>query len=109
MDQWNLKSNGNTKVSENFREYQDEYESLRVIPYIEETVKNTRNVLNQQLQYYQIINSKVKIQLGGEVSTGNIKRQLLGPYGTIVGSQENNPNMNSIKYEVKLPYTKVKE
>jgi hypothetical protein len=95
---------------EDFEEYSDDDEDPRIIPEIDEPANSTGKLLNQQPAYGdQIISAEVQLQLGDEVSAGQVKRRALSPDGTVVGNYHNNPIMNSIKYEVEFPDGQVKE
>jgi hypothetical protein len=94
---------------EDFEEYSDDDEEPRIIPEIDEPVDSTGKLLNQQPTYDQIISAKVQLQLGDEVSVGQVRRRALGPDGIVVGTYHDNPIMNSIVYEVEFPDGQVKE
>ena len=87
-----------SKEPEYFKDYIDDGAALRVITEIKEPVDSTGKLLNQQPAYDFIINFEVRFQLSYDIYTIQIKRQALVPYGTIVGSYNDNIIFNSIFY-----------
>ena len=89
--------------------YEDEDESARPIPDIEETVDANGHALNQLPAYDRLLNAEVQLQYDDHVTTGKVKCRALGPDGNMVGKYDNNPMLNSIMYEVEFADMTVKE
>jgi hypothetical protein len=79
------------------------------VPEIEDTVDSNGKLLNQHPAYDQIINAEVSLQLGDSMSTGTVTRRAVGPDGTMTGSYDSNPYLNSMIYEVEFPDGQCKE
>jgi hypothetical protein len=94
---------------EDWEEYEDPDEPARTVPEIEDTVDVRGHLLNQQPAYDKLINAEVQLQLGDDVTSATVKQRALGPDGTVVGTYDDNPIMNSIVYEVEFPDGQVKE
>ena len=94
---------------DDFEEYEDEDEMARIVPDIEDTVDNNGKLLNQQPAYDRILNSEVSLQIGEEMSVGKVTRRALGPDGTIAGTYDTNPYLNSMIYEVEFPDGQIRE
>jgi hypothetical protein len=92
-----------------YDEYHDEDEDARVIPDIEDTVDANGKLLNQHRAYDQIINAEVSLQLGDNMATGKVTKRAVGPDGTVTGSYDNNPYLNSMIYEVEFPDGQIRE
>jgi len=56
-----------------------------------------------------LIHSEVQLQLENEMVLEKVKQRALGPDGTVVGTYDDNPYLNSIVYEVEFPDGQVKE
>ena len=56
-----------------------------------------------------MINAEVLLQNGDEVQNAKVIQHSIGPDGTIVGTYNDNPQMNSIVYDVEFPDGQVKE
>lgn len=96
-------------TDDDFEEYRDDDEDARIIPDIEDAVDATGRLLNQQPAYDKLINSEVQLQNGDGVSVGRVKRRAIGPDGTVAGTYDDNPILNSVVYEVEFPDGQVKE
>ena len=81
-----------------WEEYQDEDESPRQIPDIEETVDANGRLIGQQPAYDKLINAEVLLQNGTKVQAAKVTQRSLGPEGDTVGSYDDNPFLNSIIY-----------
>lgn len=92
-----------------FDEYEDDDESPRVVPEIEDMVDADGKLMNQQPAYDTIINAEVQLQLGEEMVTGTVARRALGPDGTTAGTYDENPYLNTVIYEVEFPDGQVKD
>jgi hypothetical protein len=66
-------------------------------------------LLNQQPAYDRILHSEVSLQLGDEMSVGHVTKRAIGPDGTIAGTYDENPYLNSMIYELEFPDGQVKE
>jgi hypothetical protein len=66
-------------------------------------------LLNQQPTYERILHSEVSLQLGDEMSVGHVTKRAIGPDGTIAGTYDENPYLNSMIYEVEFPDEQVQE
>ena len=89
--------------------YEDEDESKRTVPDIEDTVDATGNLLNQQLAYDKILRSEVSLQMGQNMIVGGVTKRALGPDRTVVGTYDENPCLNTMIYEVEFPNGQLKE
>jgi hypothetical protein len=92
-----------------FEEYEDEDEEARVIPDIEDTVDAKGRLLNQMPAYDRILNSEVSLQVGEDMAVGKVTQRALGPDGTVAGTYDENPSLNTMIYEVEFPNGDVKE
>ena len=59
--------------------------------------------------YDQILDSKVSLQMGEEMSAGKEIQHALGTDGMVAGTYDENPFLNTMIYEVELPNGDVKE
>ena len=92
-----------------FYEHEDEDESPRIIPEIEDTVDSTGRLLNQQPAYDRLLQAEVSLQLDEAMATGVVTRRATGPDGKTGGKYDDNPFLNSMIYEVEFPDGQVKE
>jgi hypothetical protein len=92
-----------------FKEYEDDDEKAMIVPKIEDTVDANGRLLNQMPAYDQILHSEVSLQTGEEMSVGKVIQRALGPNGTVAGTYDENPFLNTIIYEVEFPNGDVKE
>jgi hypothetical protein len=92
-----------------FEEYEDEVEAARIVPDIEDTVDASGKLLNQQPAYDKVLHSEVSLQLGADMSVGKVTKRAIGPDGTIAGTYDENPYINSMIYEVEFPDGQIKE
>eukprot|EP00957_Ditylum_brightwellii_P089736 6834610-Ditylum_brightwellii.AAC.1 len=76
---------------------------------MEETVDATGTLIDQQPAYDKIINAEVQLQHQEHITTGKVKRRVLGPDGRTASSYHDNPMLNSRIYEVEFPDGEVKE
>jgi hypothetical protein len=79
------------------------------VPDIEDTVDANGKLLNQQPAYDRILHSEVSLQLGDEITVGRVTKRAIGPDGTVAGSYDENPYLNSMIYEVEFPDGQTKE
>jgi hypothetical protein len=81
-----------------FEEYEDEDEdeSKRTVPDIEDSVDANGKLLNQMPAYDRILHSEVSLQLGEN-------KRAIGPDGTVAGTYDENPCLNTMIYEVDFP------
>jgi hypothetical protein len=99
-----------TETAENgFAEYEDDDETARVVPDIEDTVDAKGKMLNQQPAYDKILHSEVSLQLGEDMTTGKVTKRAIGPDGITAGTYDENPYLNSMIYEVEFPDGQIKE
>jgi hypothetical protein len=96
-------------VDNEFEEYEDDDEQARIIPDIEDVVDANGRLLNQMPAYDRILNSEVSLQTGEEMSIGKVIQRALGPDGTVAGTYNENPFLNTMIYEVEFPNGDVKE
>ena len=47
--------------------------------------------------------------MGDDMTTGKVTKRAVGPDGTVTGSYDNNPYLNSMIYEVEFPDGQIKE
>ena len=92
-----------------FEEYEDDDESRRVVPDIEDSVDANGKLLNQEPAYDKILRSEVSLQLGEHMSIGKVIKRALGPDGTVAGTYDENPCLNTMIYEVEFPDGQLKE
>ena len=90
-------------------EYEDDYEEPRIIPDIESPVDSTGRAINQQPFYDKLINAEVQLQMGDSLVKGKVIGRSVEPDGTIIGSYDDNPMLNSYLYDVEFPDGQVKE
>lgn len=95
--------------NDEFKEYEDETEAARTVPNIEDTVDANGKLLNQRPTYDKILHSEVSLQLGEEISVGKVTKRTIGPDGTIAGTYNENPSLNSMIYKVEFPDGQLKE
>ena len=82
-----------------FEEYKDDDEAKRVIPDMEDTVNINGKLLNQHAAYDKILLSEVSLQLGENMSDRKVtKRVLVGLDGTVAGTYDTNPCLNTMIY-----------
>ena len=98
-----------SETEKEFSEYEDDDETARVVPNIEDTVDATGKLLNQEPAYDKILHSEVSLQLGENMATGKVTKRAIGPDGTTAGTYDANPYLNSMIYEVQFPDGQVKE
>ena len=98
-----------TDAKPEFENYEDDDEAERVVPEIEDAVDANGRLLDQRPAYDMIINAEVQLQLGEEFAVGKVTQRALGPDGTVVGTYDENPMLNSIVYEVEFPDGQVRE
>ena len=67
------------------------------------------SLLNQVPTYEYLLNAKVQLQIGEEMSIGKVKHWALGPDGMTSGKYDNNPYLNLMIYEVEFTDRQVKE
>jgi hypothetical protein len=92
-----------------WEEYEDDNEATRIIPDIKEAVDANGRLINQQPAYDKLINSKVSLQQGDDIISAKVTRCALGPDGTVIGRNDDNPMLNLIVYEVEFPNGQVNE
>jgi hypothetical protein len=90
-----------------FEEYEDE--PKRIVPDIEDTVDANGKLLNQQPAYDKILQSEVSLQLGESTTVGKVPKRAIGPHGTVAGTDDKNPCLNTMIYEVEFPDGQIKE
>eukprot|EP00957_Ditylum_brightwellii_P030816 2334709-Ditylum_brightwellii.AAC.1 len=78
-------------------EYEDNDEIGRSLPEIEETVDANGTLIDQQPAYNKIINAEVQLHHQDNITTGKVKRMVLGPDG------------RTAVYKVEFPDGEVKE
>ena len=92
-----------------WEEYEDSDESPRQIPDVEDTVDANVRLMCQQPAYDRIINAEVLLQHGEKVQTGRAIQRSIGAEGTVLGSYDDNPLLNSIIYDVEFDDGTIKE
>jgi hypothetical protein len=92
-----------------FEEYEDNDEPKRIVPDIEDTVDANGRLLNQQPAYDKILHSEVSLQLGDGMAVGKVTKRAIGPDGTIAGTYDENPVLNTMIYEVEFPDGQLRE
>ena len=112
-ERWGTSINPSTNLQsesfDDFEEYEDNHESKRIIPDIEDAVDANGRLLNQQPAYDKLINSEVQLQHGDHIAVGTVRQRAIGPNGTTHGTYDDNPILNSIIYEVEFPDGQVKD
>eukprot|EP00957_Ditylum_brightwellii_P129366 9868319-Ditylum_brightwellii.AAC.1 len=86
-----------------YEEYKNDDEPARVTPDIEDSVDATGRLLNTMPSYNLLLNAEVSLQLGDEVRVGKVTQRAIRPDGTITGTYDNNPMMNTMIYDVEFP------
>ena len=97
------------KNENDFEEYGDDDEEPRLIPEIEDCTDANGRLLDQQPTYDKLINAEVLLQQADSRVSGKVKRRALGPDGTTTGTYDDNPQCNTVIYEVEFPDGEVKE
>jgi hypothetical protein len=92
-----------------FEEYEDNDEPKRTVPDIEDMVDANGKLLNQQPAYDKILHSEVSLQLGESIAVGKVTKRAIGPDGTVAGTYDENPVLNTMIYEVEFPDGQLKE
>ena len=92
-----------------FEEYEDDDEPKRTVPDIEDAVDANGKQLNQQPAYDKILNAEVSLQLGEDITVGKVTKRALGPDGTVAGTYDDNPCLNTMIYEVEFQDGQLKE
>jgi hypothetical protein len=90
-------------------EYADDDESARVIPKIEDYVDANGRLFNQMPAYDRILNAKLSLQTGEEMTFGRVTQRAIGPDEQAAGTYDDNPFLNTLIYEVEFPNGDVKE
>jgi hypothetical protein len=104
------KKNDTEDLDDNeFEEYEDDDEPKRTVPDIEDMVDANGKLLNQQPAYDKILNSEVSLQLGESMTVGKVTKRAIGPDGTVAGTYDENPCLNTMIYEVEFPDGQLKE
>ena len=102
-------SSNNDKDNNPWEAYHDEEESPRQLQDIEDVVDATGKVLCQQPAHDKIINAEVLLQQGDHLQSAKVLQRSIGPNGTNVGRYHDNPQLNSIIYDVEFPDGTIKE
>jgi hypothetical protein len=92
-----------------YEAYEDEDETAKVVNDIEDIVDANGRVLNTMPAYDLILNSEVSLQLGNEMTVGNVIQRSVGYDGQTAGTYDDNPTNNTMVYEVEFPDGQVKE
>ena len=71
----------NTQQQNVFKKYEDHEQQEQPTLAVEDIVDSTGNLINQQPAYDQIINAEVQLQLGEEMVTGKVLKELLDQMG----------------------------
>jgi hypothetical protein len=87
-----------------FEEYEDDDEPACIASNIEDTVDANGKLLNQQPVYDKILYSEVSLQMGEDMTVGKVTKRAIGPDGTVAGTYDKNPYLNSMIYKVEFPY-----
>ena len=99
----------NTQQHKVFEKYEDHKQQEQPTLEVEDIVDSTGKLINQQPAYDQIVNAEVQLQLGEEMVTGKVIQRTIGPDGQVTGTNDSNPYLNSIIYDVEFPDGQVKE
>jgi len=97
------------KNQEDFESYEDDDETPRDLPEINDAVDINGKAIDQQPAYDQIINCEVQLQHGSKLERGRVVKRAIGPDGTTAGEYNENPILNSVVYEVEFPDGDVQE
>eukprot|EP00957_Ditylum_brightwellii_P153711 11698633-Ditylum_brightwellii.AAC.1 len=92
-----------------YDEYEDDDEKNRSLPEMEETVDTNDILIDHQSAYNKIINAEVHLHNQDHITTGKVKRRVLGLDGRTAGSYYENPMLNSTVYKVEFPDRDAKE
>jgi hypothetical protein len=98
-----------SSIDKTWDEYHDDDGSPRQIPEVEDIVDANGRLLCQQPVYDKIIHAEVLLQHGERVQTGKVIQRSIGAEGTVLGSYDDNPFLNSIIYDVEFDDGTVKE
>ena len=94
---------------DDFVAYEDDDETPRLIPDIEEPVDSNGEYIDQQPQYDKLINLEVQMQQGTYLRVSKVARRALVPNGKTTGTYHEKPWMNTLIYDVEFPDGEVKE
>eukprot|EP00980_Cylindrotheca_fusiformis_P014396 scaffold3830_cov85-Cylindrotheca_fusiformis.AAC.8 len=92
-----------------FEEYEDNHNTPRKVPDIEDAVDINGYRTNVQPAYDRLLNAEVLMQLEQGQSTGKVLRRATNVSGDTVGRYDENPYLNSMVYEVEFSDGQVKE
>jgi hypothetical protein len=92
-----------------FSECEDDDEPKRTVPDVEDAVDANGKLLNQQPVHKKILQSEVSLQLREGMTVGKVTKRALGPDGTVTGTYDENPMLNTITHEVEFPDGQFKE
>eukprot|EP00957_Ditylum_brightwellii_P188016 14314015-Ditylum_brightwellii.AAC.1 len=92
-----------------YEENKDDDEPAHMTPDIEDSVDATGWLLNTMPVYALLLNAEVSLQLGYEVRVEKVTQRAIGPNGTVTGTYDNNPMINTMIYDVEFPDRQVHE
>eukprot|EP00957_Ditylum_brightwellii_P203527 15335063-Ditylum_brightwellii.AAC.1 len=92
-----------------YEEYEEEDEKTKSLPEIEETVDVNGTLIDQQPAQNRTIIAEVQLNIQDHITTGKVKRRVLGCNDRKASSYHDNPMLNSTVYEVEFLDGKVKE
>ena len=88
---------------EPFEEYEDEDESPRVIPDMDDPIDAAGNTINQQPVYEKMIQTELILPQGDKLRMAKFCVRTVGPDGKTIGTFHDTPIFNSIVYDVEFP------
>ena len=92
-----------------FEGYEDEDESPRVIPEMDDTIDAAGNAINQQHVYEKITQGKQILPQGDKLQMVKVCRRTVSPDGKTIVTFHDNNMFNLIVYDVEFPDGEVKE
>ena len=95
--------------SDEFEEYEDDFEKPCVILEIEDSIDIKGRLLNQQPAYDRLINTEVQMQIRDGIQTGKVVQRSVDPEGHLIGQHDDNSMLNSLLYEVEFTDGSVRE
>ena len=94
---------------EEWDDYENPDEPARTVPEVEDTVDARGHLPSQQPAYDKRINAEVQLQLGDDMTNAKVRKRASGPDGTVIGTYDDNPILNSMVHKVEFPDGQIKE
>ena len=92
-----------------FVPYDDDDESARLMPELDDPVDADGVPINQQPAYDKLIHMELMLPQGDRLVPAKVVGQTIDPTGRTVGTYDDNPIMNTCVYDIEFPDGDVKE